>query len=47
VHSVPKRSSKEGKKLAEKKQRENNRPHHKDPEIDELLRIYGDRVKII
>jgi hypothetical protein len=29
-----------------RKQSERLRPHHKNPEIDELLRIYGDRVKI-
>src|SRR4030095_393790 len=42
------RNTKEGKKAMLKKQRERLRPHHKDPEIDELLRIYGeDRVKIV
>jgi hypothetical protein len=43
VVSVPKRSSKEGKKTLDKRRRERNRPHHKDTEIDELLRIYGEQ----
>jgi hypothetical protein len=48
IESIPSRSSPAGKKALEKRRRERNRAHHKDKEIDELLRIYGeDRVKIV
>ena len=46
--SIPNRNSPAGKKALEKRKRERNRAHHKDPEIDALLRIYGeDNVSII
>ncbi len=45
---MPKRSSAAGKKASAKRNRERNRQHHKDPEIDALLRIYGsDNVHIV
>jgi hypothetical protein len=47
VVGVARRSSPAGKRASEKRKRERNRPHHKDKEIDELLRIYGDGVKIV
>ena len=37
----------QGKKAMEKRRRERNRSHNKDPEIDALMRIYGDRVKVL
>jgi len=47
IESIPKRTSPAGKKATAKRKRERNRPHHKDPEIDALMRIYGDRVKVV
>jgi len=41
------RNTKTGKKELDKRSRERLRQHHKDPEIDALLRIYGDRVKML
>lgn len=45
--AVAKRSSAAGKRAMAKRNREKNRPHHKDPEIDALMRIYGDRVTVL
>ncbi|MGH9974183.1 MAG: hypothetical protein ACRD93_09830 [Nitrososphaeraceae archaeon] len=43
ILGLSKRTSKAGKKATAKRRKERNRPHHyKDPEIDSLLRIYGD-----
>ena len=43
IIGIPKRNSPAGKKASAKRRRNRNRPHHyKDPEIDSLLRIYGD-----
>ena len=47
LESIPKRTSPAGEKASAKRNRERNRPHHKDPEIDALMRIYGDRVNIL
>jgi hypothetical protein len=48
VLGFAKRYTKEGKMELDKRQRERTREHHKDPEIDALLRIYGeDNVHII
>ena len=44
--SIPKRSSKAGKK-ASAKRRQNKLKLDEDPEIDALLRIYGDRVNVL
>ncbi len=44
---MPKRSSAAGKKASTIRNRERYRQHHKDPEIDALMRIYGDRVKVL
>jgi hypothetical protein len=42
VESIPKRSSPAGKRELDKRRRERLRAHHEDPEIDALLRIYGE-----
>ena len=47
VIGVPTRTSKVGQKAASKRKRERYGPHHKDKEIDELMRIYGDRVTVL
>ena len=48
VLGIPNRTSKEGKLISARKRRERQRAHHKDSEIDELLRIYGEEnVRII
>lgn len=47
IESIPKRTSSAGKKATARRKRERNRPHHKDPEIDALMRIYGDRVTVL
>jgi hypothetical protein len=49
IESLPKRVSKTGKKIAVrgiKRKRDKNKMHD-DPEINELMRIYGDRVKVV
>jgi hypothetical protein len=38
---------KRGSKTMGKRTRKRNRPHHKDPEIDALMRIYGDLVNVV
>jgi len=47
IESIPTRASKGGKTALAKRSRERNRPHHKDPEIDTLMRIYRDRVTVL
>jgi hypothetical protein len=48
VMSIPKRSTEAGKRELDKRRRERLRAHHDDPEIDALLRIYGEEnVRII
>jgi hypothetical protein len=42
LDSIPKRGTIKGNKEADKRRRERTRTHHKDPEIDALLRIYGE-----
>jgi hypothetical protein len=42
VMGTPKRNSQEGKLISARKKRERQRAHHKDPEIEEVLRIYGE-----
>ena len=42
IVTVPKRSSKEGKRISAKKRAEKNRPHHPDKKIDELIRRHGE-----
>jgi hypothetical protein len=46
LESIPKRSSPKGKKLLEKK-RINKIKLNDDKEINDLLRIYGDRIKVV
>lgn len=46
VQSIPKRNSPAGKKLTARRRR-NKIKVDEDPEIDALLRIYGDRVNVI
>ena len=43
IMGIPKRSSPAGQKAAAKRKRNRNKKHE-DPEIDALMRIYGDRV---
>jgi hypothetical protein len=43
----PKRTSPAGKKASARRNRERTRQHHKDKEIDALMRIYGDRVTVL
>lgn len=42
ILGVPSPTSDKGKYNAAKRKIERNRPHHKDKEIDELLRVYGE-----
>ena len=42
IMGIPKRSSPAGQKAAAKRKRNRNKMH--DPEIDALMRIYGERV---
>jgi hypothetical protein len=46
VETIPKRGTPKGKKLSENKRR-NKIKLDPDPEIDSLLRIYGERVKVL
>ncbi|MFZ0629498.1 MAG: hypothetical protein WAM16_09380 [Nitrososphaeraceae archaeon] len=45
IMGIPKRSSPAGQKAAAKRKRNRNKMHE-DPEIDALMRIYGDRVTV-
>ena len=48
TESIPKRTTAAGRKATTKRKKERNRQHHKDIEIDTLLRIYGsDNVHIV
>jgi hypothetical protein len=42
IASVPNRTSPAGKKAIEKRRRERQRTHHKDPEIDREIRRFGE-----
>ena len=44
--SIPKRATEAGQKASAKK-RSKKIQYHKDNEIDALMRIYGDRVKVV
>jgi hypothetical protein len=45
IMGIPKRSSPAGQKAAAKRKRNRNKMHE-DPEIDALMRIYGDRMTV-
>ena len=45
VRGIAKRSSSAGQKAAAKRKRNRNKMHE-DPEIDALIRIYGDHVTV-
>jgi hypothetical protein len=47
IESLPKRKSKTGKKIAARGGKRKKRMLHEDPEIDALMRIYEDRVKVV
>ena len=48
VLGIPKRTSKKGKRISARKQRERNRQHHKDPEIDREIQQHGsDNVYVL
>lgn len=43
----PRRTSREGKRLMDKRRKERDRPHHKDPDIDKEMARHGDRVTVV
>jgi hypothetical protein len=47
IESLPKRTNRTGKKIAARGRKTDKNKLHDDPEISELMRIYGDRVKVI
>lgn len=47
IESLPKRTNRIGKKIAARGRKTDKNKLHDDPEISELMRIYGDRVKVI
>jgi hypothetical protein len=48
VMGIAKRTSKEGKRISEKKRKDRTRKHHPDKEIDEAIHRFGeDNVKIV
>jgi hypothetical protein len=45
--SVPTRAAEKGKKPRPKRTKKDKNKLHDDPEINELMRIYGNRVKVV
>lgn len=47
IESLPKRTNRTGMKIAARGRKRDKNKLHNDPEIDALMRIYGDRVTVL